>query len=88
MAVVEQLPINGKSINYINNRLPLKQNVLLKIPVGNIVPTGWLGKYLALQKEGLTGHLGEISAWLSKKNNAWLSPDGKGDFGWKKFLIG
>lgn len=84
VTVVEQLPVNGKNSNYINNRLPLKQNVLLKIPVGNIVPMGWLGKYLALQKEGLTGHLGEISAWMSKKNNAWLSPDGKGDFGWEE----
>lgn len=81
---VDHLPIEGKNIHYINNRLPLKQNVLLKLPVGSIVPEGWLGKYLELQKDGLTGHLGEISAWLSKKNNAWLSTDGKGDYGWEE----
>jgi len=81
---VDQLPVEGKNLNYINNRLPLKQNALLKLPVGSIVPQGWLGKYLELQKNGLTGHLGEISAWLSKKNNAWLSSDGKGEYGWEE----
>jgi len=81
---VDQLPVEGKNLNYINNRLPLKQNALLKLPVGSIVPQGWLGKYLELQKDGLTGHLGEISAWLSKKNNAWLSTDGKGEYGWEE----
>ncbi|UIR54732.1 glycoside hydrolase family 127 protein [Sphingobacterium sp. SRCM116780] len=84
IVTVDQLPMDAKNVNYINNRLPLKQNALLKIPIGSIVPDGWLGKYLELQKEGLTGHLGEISAWLSKKNNAWLSTDGKGDFGWEE----
>ncbi|MGE8430454.1 MAG: beta-L-arabinofuranosidase domain-containing protein [Sphingobacterium sp.] len=81
---VNQLPLTGKNTQYVNNRAPLKQNALLKLPVGSIVPEGWLGKYLALQKDGLTGHLGEISAWLSKKNNAWLSTDGKGDYGWEE----
>ncbi|MGJ1225136.1 beta-L-arabinofuranosidase domain-containing protein [Sphingobacterium siyangense] len=81
---VNQLPLTGKNSQYINNRAPLKQNVLLKLPVGSILPEGWLGKYLELQKDGLTGHLGEISAWLSKKNNAWLSTDGKGDYGWEE----
>ncbi|MGE8379696.1 MAG: beta-L-arabinofuranosidase domain-containing protein, partial [Sphingobacterium sp.] len=81
---IDQLPVEGKNLNYINNRLPLKQNALLKLPVGSIVPQGWLGKYLELQKNGLTGHLGEISAWLSKKNNAWLSSDGKGEYGWEE----
>ena len=84
VTTVDQLPIEGKNLNYVNNRLPLKQNVLLKLPVGSIVPQGWLGKYLDLQKNGLTGHLGEISAWLSKKNNAWLSSNGKGDYGWEE----
>lgn len=81
---VDQLPLTGKNTQYINNRAPLRQNALIKLPVGSIVPEGWLGKYLALQKDGLTGHLGEISAWLSKKNNAWLSTDGKGDYGWEE----
>lgn len=82
--VVDQLPLTGKNTQYVNNRAPLRQNALIKLPVGSIVPEGWLGKYLELQKDGLTGHLGEISAWLSKKNNAWLSTDGKGDYGWEE----
>ena len=81
---VNELPFTGKNTQYINNRAPLKQNMLIKLPVGSIVPEGWLGKYLELQKDGLTGHLGEISAWLSKKNNAWLSTDGKGEYGWEE----
>jgi len=39
---------------------------------------------LRRQREGLTGHLGEISAWLQKENNAWLSKDGKGEYGWEE----
>src|SRR5690606_30208469 len=81
---VQDLPVGSSNAYYINNRQPLKQNVLIKLPVGNIRPSGWLGRYLELQKEGLTGNLGEISAWLSKKNNAWLSKDGAGDHGWEE----
>ena len=36
------------------------------------------------QSEGLTGQLGEISVWLQKENNAWLSPDGQGEWGWEE----
>ena len=81
---VQALPIGTQNKNYINNKSPLKQNALIKLPIGAIKPSGWLGKYLELQRDGLTGHLGEISAWLSKKNNAWLSKDGTGDYGWEE----
>ncbi len=50
------------SINYQGNRAPLKPLNFIKLPVGDIKATGWLKKYLLLQKEGLTGKLGEISA--------------------------
>ena len=30
------------------------------------------------------GHLTEISPWLQKKSNAWLSPEGKGEHGWEE----
>ncbi|ANH80737.1 hypothetical protein A8C56_06875 [Niabella ginsenosidivorans] len=69
---------------YAGNRKPLQPLYLVKLPVGAIQPKGWLLKYLELQRDGLTGHLGEISAWLTKKDNAWLSPDGKGDHGWEE----
>ena len=69
---------------YLNNRKPLTQTPLLKLPVGSVKPTGWLLEYLVRQKNGLTGNLGNISAWLHKDNNAWLSPIGKGDHGWEE----
>ena len=68
--------------NYLGNRAPLKPLSFIKLPVGDIKPEGWLKKYLLLQKEGLTGKLGEISAWLDKKENAWLLSGG--DHGWEE----
>jgi len=68
--------------NYANNRSPLQPSHFLKLPVGSIKPEGWLRKYLELQRDGLTGHLNEISAWLEKENNAWLTNGG--DHGWEE----
>lgn len=69
---------------YVSNKEPLAPLPLIKLPIGSIKPQGWILKYLELQRDGLTGHLGEISAWLDKKNNAWYSTDGKGEFGWEE----
>ena len=60
----------------------LRPLALGKLPVGTIKPEGWLLKQLQLQRDGLNGHLGEISAWLDRNNNAWLV-DG-GDRGWEE----
>lgn len=38
-------------------------------------------KCLELQRDGLNGKLGTISAWLDKNNNQWLSDSG--DHGWE-----
>lgn len=69
---------------YTGNRTPLTPLNFIKLPAGSIRPQGWILKYLELQKDGLTGKLGEISAWLDKKNNAWFSGNGKGDHGWEE----
>ena len=69
---------------YGGNRLPLQPLSFVKLPVGSIKPRGWIKKYLELQRDGLTGKLGEISAWLDKNNNAWFSGTGKGDHGWEE----
>jgi len=69
---------------YIGNKLPLQPLFFIKLPVGSIKPEGWILKYLQLQRDGLTGHLGEISGWLDKTNNAWFSGNGKGDHGWEE----
>ena len=70
--------------HYVSNRLPLQPSKLIKLPVGSIKPEGWLLEYLNRQKNGLTGNLGEISAWLDKKDNAWLSKSGEGKWGWEE----
>ena len=60
----------------------LRPLALEKLPVGAIKPEGWLLKQLELQRDGLNGHLGEISAWLDRNNNAWLVEGG--DRGWEE----
>ena len=72
------------NVNYISNRKPLQPSVLIKLPVGSIVPDSWLKVCLERQANGLCGNLGKISAWLQKKDNAWLSKDGKGTWGWEE----
>lgn len=69
---------------YTGNRAPLAPLYFLKLPVGSIRPAGWILKFLQLQRDGLTGQLGNISAWLDKNNNAWFSGTGKGDHGWEE----
>lgn len=67
---------------YYGNKAPLQPAHFIKLPLGSIQPQGWILKLLELQKDGLCGHLGEISAWLDKKNNAWLSVGG--NHGWEE----
>ncbi|MBS1981242.1 MAG: glycoside hydrolase family 127 protein [Bacteroidetes bacterium] len=84
-ATTVQTPPNDQlNPYYPTNQPPLKSQHLVKLPVGSVIPQGWLKKNLELEREGLAGHLGEISAWLNKKNNAWLNKDGKGDWGWEE----
>jgi hypothetical protein len=78
-------PSTAKTNNhYVGNRPPLQPLSFIKLPAGSIKPGGWVLKYLELQRDGLTGQLGTISAWLEKNNNAWFSNDGKGDHGWEE----
>lgn len=69
---------------YTGNKAPLLPLRFIKLPVGSIKPEGWILKYLELQRDGLTGQLGNISAWLDKNNNAWFSGNGEGDHGWEE----
>ena len=80
--VVDRPDNTSQSNNYVNSRAPLRQQSFIKLPVGSIHPAGWVGRYLELQRDGLTGHLGEISAWLDKENNAWLTSGG--DHAWEE----
>ena len=80
--VVDRPDNTSQSNNYVNAKAPLRQQCFMKLPLGSIRPAGWVGRYLELQRDGLTGHLGEISAWLDKDNNAWLTSGG--DHGWEE----
>ena len=79
---IKQLPTDKYNSHYISNRPPLQPQQFIKLPTGSIKPGGWLKKQLELQKNGLNGHLGEISAWLQKEDNAWLTNGGK--WGWEE----
>lgn len=70
--------------HYVSNRAPLLPLSFIKLPVGAIKPDGWVKEYLYRQRDGLTGRLTEISGWLDKKENAWLSTNGEGKYGWEE----
>lgn len=80
--MVERLSTQLQNTNYISNQAPLQPQQFIKLPTGSIQPQGWLKRQLELQKDGLNGHLGEISAWLQKEDNAWLTNGGK--WGWEE----
>lgn len=79
---VDRLPVAVRNKHYVSNQTPLMPQQFIKLPVGSISPEGWLLKQLELQRDGLNGHLGEISAWLQKEDNAWLKAGGK--WGWEE----
>jgi hypothetical protein len=82
--VVKTTDNNSINSYYVGNKAPLLTNHFIKLPIGSIKPGGWLKNALVLQKNGLMGNLGEISMWLAKTDNAWLSKDGKGKHGWEE----
>ena len=84
VSVVDKPDMSGTNSYYVSNRAPLEPSVFVKLPVTAVKPGGWVKEFLERQRSGLTGHLGEISAWLQKKDNAWLSKDGKGKWGWEE----
>lgn len=84
ITIVDRPPAGGTNSYYIGNRAPLEPAHLVPLPVGTVQPKGWLRVYLERQRDGLSGHLDEISVWLQKDDNAWLSKNGKGKYGWEE----
>ncbi|MEI7953939.1 MAG: beta-L-arabinofuranosidase domain-containing protein [Verrucomicrobiota bacterium] len=77
-------PVAGPITHYLANRPPLAPSPLVRLPMGAVKPTGWLRQQLVLQGAGFHGHLTEISSFLNKDNNSWLSPTGTGERGWEE----
>ncbi|UCD52118.1 MAG: glycoside hydrolase family 127 protein [Phycisphaerales bacterium] len=69
---------------YVANRQPLTPSPFIKLPIRDIKPQGWVRKQLELEAEGFTGRLLEISNFLKKENNAWLSTEGEGHSPWEE----
>ena len=82
--IAERPDVSAHNTHYVSNRAPLAPSALIKLPIGAIRPEGWLRKQLQLQADGLNGHLTEISSFLRKDGNAWLSASGEGDHGWEE----
>ncbi len=61
---------------YRNNRAPLREKPLVKLPLGAIRPEGWLRDQLQRQADGLTGHLDSIYPVVMGARNGWLGGDG------------
>lgn len=69
---------------YVGNRPPLAPSPLLKLPIGSIVPHGWLREQLVLEAHGMTGQLPEVSPWCNFDKNEWAHPQEKGQSGWEE----
>ena len=63
------------NINYRNNPEPLLQNAYIKLPLGNVKPSGWLKSQLKIQSEGLTGNLDDF--WPDLVNSSWRGRNGE-----------
>jgi len=59
------------------NRTPLRQNEFNQLPLGSVMPKGWLLDQLKLQAGGLSGHIDEFWPDLGPKS-AWLGGTGEG----------
>lgn len=81
---VDRPNLTESNTHYGGNRAPLAPSAFVKLPVGAVKPKGFLLEYLKRQRDGLTGNLQEISLWLQKDKNAWLSPNGEGEYGWEE----
>ena len=59
------------------NRPPLAPGAFAQLPLTAVQPRGWLRDQLAIQAEGLSGHLDEFWADVGP-NSAWLGGSGEG----------
>jgi len=84
ISVVQSLSLATTNRFYVANRAPLTPSPFVKLPIGSITPKGWLRHQLELERDGMIGHLKEISPWLDFQKSAWASKEGKGERGWEE----
>jgi hypothetical protein len=82
--VVANPPTTSRNAHYVGNREPLAPNPFVKLPIGSIVPRGWLRHQLELECDGMIGRLAEVSPWLNFSKSAWADPQGRGAAGWEE----
>ena len=84
VGVVSVPPTVRNNDFYVSNQPPLTPEPLIKLPIGAIKPEGWVRRQLELQADGFSGRLTEISRFLRKDGNAWLSAKGEGHSPWEE----
>jgi hypothetical protein len=84
ITVVERPVSTSTNSFYVGNRPPLEASPFYKLPVGSITPRGWLRHQLELERDGMTGHLEQISPWLDFAKSSWADPQGRGKYGWEE----
>lgn len=65
-----------KSVSYYQNRVPLRPNPYISLPLGAIQPKGWLHTQLVKMKTGMTGQLDKLYPRVLGSRNGWLGGDG------------
>jgi hypothetical protein len=84
VTVVVKPPTDRTNSFYVSNKPPLEPSAFVKLPIGAIVPKGWLRHQLDLEAKGLVGRLTEVSPWCKHEGNAWLSAKGEGHSPWEE----
>jgi hypothetical protein len=84
VTVVDRPVSTSTNSFYIGNRPPLAASPFYKLPIGSITPRGWLRHQLELERDGMTGHLEQISPWLDFAKSSWADPLGRGKYGWEE----
>lgn len=69
-------PETAPATGYANNRLPLRPNPYIELPLGAVKAEGWLKEMLVRQKTGATGQLDALYPAVMGPRNGWLGGDG------------
>jgi hypothetical protein len=77
ISVLKKIPAAGTNPSYVFNSAPLAPNPLAKLPPGAVKPAGWIKRQLELMANGMTGHLEELSSFLTP-DNGWFGGDKEG----------